>query len=344
MTPGWLRGCRQQLSLAFDTALIDLDGVVYVGPAPVAHAPAALAAARSRGMRLAYVTNNAARSPQEITIHLRKLGVAAHVDDVITSSLAAAGLLATVIPAGSLVLVVGGPGLHEALRDRGFAVTEYDDPAVAAVVQGYGPHVSWALLAEAALALQRGVPWLATNLDATLPSPRGLLPGNGALVAALAASTGRQPVSVGKPERPLLDEAVRRTGARRPLVVGDRLDTDIESAAKASLDSLLVLTGVTDPRHLLTAPPQRRPAYISADLRGLNETHPAVRVDGSVASCRTNRAAREGNVITLSAVGPSDPMDALRAAVALAWLAPAPTFDVRGDGSLLAALGLPAAG
>ncbi len=193
-----------------------------------------------------------------------------------TSAQAAAHLLADRFPAGSAVLVVGGMGLRLAVRARGLrpVTTAADGPL--AVVQGYAHDISYGLLAEAALALRAGAFYVASNADPTLPTPRGQQPGNGSLVQVLVTATGRHPVVAGKPEPPLHAESVQRVGARHPLVVGDRLDTDIEGAVRGGADSLLVLTGVSQPADLLLASSRRRPTYVAADLAGLNLSHPAV--------------------------------------------------------------------
>jgi HAD superfamily hydrolase (TIGR01450 family) len=167
------------------------------------------------------------------------------------------------------VLVVGGAGLREPLRAHGLVPVASAEDQPVAVVQGWSPDLTWALLAEGAVAVRRGCRWVATNRDATLPSPRGPLPGNGAMVAAVAMATGVEPEVVGKPGRALFDAAVRRTAAQRPLVIGDRLDTDIAGANAAGLDSLLVLTGVSGPDDLLAAAPERRPTYVGRDLSAL---------------------------------------------------------------------------
>src|SRR3954470_17144148 len=134
---------EKPLREAYDVAVLDLDGVVYVGPEAVPGAPEALNAAQDGGMHLAFVTNNAARPPDVVGKHLRELGVDAHDEDVVTSAQAAAHLLADRLPPGSKVFLIGGPGLEEALRERGLEpVTEPADD-VAAVAQGYGPDVSW---------------------------------------------------------------------------------------------------------------------------------------------------------------------------------------------------------
>ena len=158
----------------------------------------------------------------------------------------------------------------EALRP----VTTVDDPDVRALVTGYGPDVVWRDVMRAAVRVREGLPWIATNADMSIPTSYGVAPGHGVMVEMLSRFTGVEPEVAGKPHRPLLDEAVRRTGARSPLMVGDRLDTDIEGARAAGLDSLLVLTGVTDLALLVAAPPHQRPTYLSSTLAGLAQPHP----------------------------------------------------------------------
>jgi glycerol-1-phosphatase len=270
------RPSERPLSEVYDVALLDLDGVVYLSRAAVPGAPEALAEARHRGMRLAFVTNNASRSPSAIAAQLTGLGVPATSVEVITSAHAAAHLIADRLPPGAPVLVVGGIGLRIALRERGLRPVSTAADRPAAVVQGYGPDVGYPLLAEAGLAVRAGAWYVAANVDATMPTARGIQPGNGSLVQVIVTATGQKPVVAGKPEPPLHSEAVARTGARRPLVVGDRLDTDIEGAVRVGADSMLVLTGVTRPADAVLAPRHRRPTYLAHDLAGLLEPHPAV--------------------------------------------------------------------
>ena len=278
-------GCRRPPAEHFDVALLDLDGVVYVGADAVPGAPEALSSAARAGMRLAYVTNNAARTPDEVAAHLTRLGVPAVADDVITSSQVAAAVVAAQWPPGARVLPVGGPGVAAALRASGLTVVDSAEEGPVAVVQGYGPQVGWAELAEAVVAVRNGARHVATNGDATIPSPRGPLPGNGAMVGIVAAVTGQLPMITGKPDPAMHAECVRRTGARRPLVVGDRLDTDIEGARRAGAASLLVLTGVTDPSTLLGAQPHQRPDLLAPDAAGLLVPHPVVSSDNVGTRC-----------------------------------------------------------
>ena len=324
--------CPGPLSEHYDAALLDLDGVVYLGGSPIAGAADALADAAKRGMKRAYVTNNASRTPHAIAAQLRSMGVVATATDIVTSAQAAAHLLADRLPAGAAVLVVGGTGLRLAVRDRGLRPVTTAAERPAAVVQGYSHDISYGLLAEAALAIQAGALYVASNFDATLPTPRGPQPGNGSLAQVLIHTTGSTPVVAGKPELPLHAESVQRVGAVRPLVVGDRLDTDIEGAVRAGADSLLVLTGVTRPADVLLASPQRRPAYLAADLSGLNTAHPEVAAQDGAFHCGGWIAAAAGAVdgavasddrwLTVS--GSGDWIDGLRALCAAAWTAGPP--------------------
>jgi glycerol 3-phosphatase-2 len=325
-------GCPEPLSEHYDAALLDLDGVVYLGVGPIPGAAAALAEAARRGMKRAYVTNNASRTPHAIAAQLRGMGVKATAADIVTSAQAAAHLLADRLPAGSAVLVVGGTGLRLAVRDRGLRPVTAAADRPAAVVQGYSHDISYGLLAEAALAIEVGAFYVATNMDATLPTPRGPQPGNGSLVQVVVHATGTIPIVAGKPELPLHAESVERVGAVRPLVVGDRLDTDIEGAVRGETDSLLVLTGVTEPADLLLAPARRRPTYIAADLTGLNTAHPEVsvqegggfRCSGWTAAAGSARSAGSAGRAWLTVAGSGNWVDGLRALCAAAWTAGLP--------------------
>jgi glycerol 3-phosphatase-2 len=260
----------------YDVALLDLDGVVYSGPQAIPGAADALAAAREGGLRLAFVTNNASRSPSAIAENLSGLGVATTSADVVTSAQAAATLIGNRFRPGSAVLAAGSNALRLALRERGLRPVSLAADHPVAVVQGYAPDMNYGLLAEAGVAVRDGAFYVATNSDSTLPTPRGPQPGNGSLLQVIITATGTRPVVAGKPETPLHAEAVARTGARHPLVVGDRLDTDIEGAVRGGADSMLVLTGVSAPRDAVLAPPGRRPTYVAAGLGGLLERQPAI--------------------------------------------------------------------
>lgn len=316
-----LSGSGEPLTDRYDVALLDLDGVVYLGGSAIPGAAEALAKAAASGMRLAFVTNNASRTPAAIAAQLAGYGIPAQAADVITSAHAAARLLAERLPAGAPVLVVGGTGLRAAVRERGLRPVTVASERPAAVVQGYAPDLSYSLLAEGGLAVAAGAWFVGTNSDITLPTRRGRQPGNGALCQVIATATGQQPQFAGKPEPPLHTEAVARSGARRPLVVGDRLDTDIESATRAGTPSLLVFTGVTSPADLLFAPPHRRPCYLSEGLDGLLVTHPEVAGRGGRFGCGGWQACWDGDggAARLTLSGSGERADGLRALCAAAW-------------------------
>ena len=303
----------------YDAALLDLDGVLYLGDDPVPHAAVSVGAATRAGMRLAYVTNNASRSPAVVAEKLTALGMPATAEDVVTSGQAAARTRAAELAPGSTVLVVGTSALADEVTAVGLrpvrTVAEAGERGAAAVLQGLSPQTSWSDLAEAAVALHAGALWVAGNTDATLPTTRGPLPGNGAFVAALRLVTGREPIVAGKPDPRLHRESVERVGAQRPLVVGDRLDTDVVGAVRGGADSLLVLTGVTGVRELLAAPAGSRPTYVAPDLRGLMEPHPQVEVDGEGSRCGAATARCSGGLLS----GDTLSSDGLRALAGLAW-------------------------
>lgn len=248
---------------------VDLDGVVYRGPTAVPYAVAALEAAN---VPVLFATNNASRPPADVATHLSHLGLSCSAADVVTSSQAGAWLLTERLTPGAAVLAVGGPGVAQSLTEAGFVSVDPaqgPDHEVSAVLQGYGPEVRAADLAEAAYAIQRGAIWVATNTDGTLPTDRGVAPGNGTLIAAVQRAVGGPPSLVaGKPQTPIYDLVARRLGVSPStvLAIGDRLDTDIEGAVSAGMDSLLVLTGVDDLDAALTAPLGRRPTYVLPDL------------------------------------------------------------------------------
>ena len=258
-----------------DALLLDLDGTVFAGH----HAlPNALDALARLNIPRFFVTNNASRRPSEVAAHLRELGFEATDDLVVTSAQSGARLLSEHLEPGSRALVIGTDGLAQEVREVGVGVTRSADDRPAAVIQGHSPDTGWAQLSEAALAIRAGALWIATNIDATLPSERGLLVGNGSMVAALRNATGKEPMVAGKPAAPLMADAIARARASAPLVVGDRLDTDIEGGHAVGIESALVLTGVSTVDDLLSAPPEQRPIYVLDDLAGLFVDIDAVRV------------------------------------------------------------------
>ncbi len=331
-----LKASTEPLVEVYDCAMLDLDGVVYVGGDAVPGVPDLLRQLRDRGVTLAFVTNNAARPPAAVAQHLNDLGVDARPTDVVTSAQAAAREVASRVPAGSKVLVVGGEGLEQALRELGLEPVRGASDQPAAVVQGFHPSLDWKALAEGGYALRgSGLPWVASNLDLTVPTAHGIAPGNGALVNAVAAAADRRPdVVAGKPYRPLFDETVRRIASDKPIVVGDRLDTDIEGALNCGADSLLVMTGVTDVHSLCRAPSQQRPDFVGWTMDALFHDHSVpVRNDGrfelSGWTAAVDRRGDTGTVVVHSRG--ADPGDGLRAVAAAAWQARDETPDLQLD-------------
>jgi HAD superfamily hydrolase (TIGR01450 family) len=229
---------------AYDTILFDLDGVLYRGADAVPGAAGTVAALRSLGKRIAFVTNNSSRTPDAIAQHLGSLGIDARADEVETSALATAALLRSRAVASAFV--VGGEGLRTAMRSVGVALVERGGGRADAVVVGIDPSFTYADLVTGTWLVRGGAALIASNADATYPAADGLvLPGAGAIVAALETSSGETAEVVGKPNGPIFLEALRRAGGTHPLVVGDRLDSDIEGARRLGWDSALILTGIS---------------------------------------------------------------------------------------------------
>lgn len=293
----------------YEALLLDLDGTVFAGAQPTHGARETL-----DGLDLPqiFVTNNASRRPQEVAAHLDSMGFSASPDQVVTSAQSAARLLSEHVEPGSRALVLGTDGLAQEVREVGVGVARSADDRPAAVIQGFSPDTNWSTLSEAALAIRAGALWIATNTDATLPSERGLLVGNGSLVAAVANATGAEPLVAGKPAAPLMSDAMKRSGVSNPLVVGDRLDTDIQGAHSVGLDSALVLTGVSTAKDLLLAPPEQRPSHVIDDLTGLLDEESTVRI----AAQQSWDVTISGATVSVSAAGSTPARAALLPALA----------------------------
>lgn len=318
--------------------LADLDGVVYAGPGAIPHAVESLNAV-AQHTRVGYITNNASRTAASVAFHLRELGLDCAEEDVVSSPQAAMHLLAQVVEPGSTILVIGGEGLTYELEKNGYKVTFSAEDNPAAVIQGFSPDLGWKQLAEASFALNarpsadafggtasaagEGIPWVATNMDWTIPVARGVAPGNGTLVSAVHTAVGRLPIVAGKPELPIFEEAARRFGtAEAPetaLFIGDRLDTDVMGGNRAAMETALVLTGIDQAKQLLAAPAGSRPTYILGDLRELEQPYPAAitHKDGSV-SVRGATVRKDGMDLVIVARG-DVPLDLLRAACQVIW-------------------------
>jgi glycerol-1-phosphatase len=251
-----------------DCLLLDLDGTVYRGSTAINGAVDLLGQINSRTM---FLTNNASRSGDEVAEHMRVMGFAVDPVDVITSARTAARLLGNELPRGSKVLVIGTDAVAAALTDVDLEPVHSQDDSPVAVVQGHSAGTDWSRLAEGALAIRDGAMWVACNADATFPTERGLVPGNGSMVAALRTATGSEPLIVGKPAPHMVREALSRGCFESPLVIGDRLETDIAGATAAGLPSMLTLSGVSsasDPRRKRLSTYVRRRGHLRAHSNG----------------------------------------------------------------------------
>ena len=301
---------------AHDLVMFDLDGVVYVGGEAIDGVAERIERVRAAGRHVAFVTNNASRTPDKVADKLVAVGVEASATDVVTSAQASARLLVEQHGAGAKILLLGGEGLRVALLEAGLEPVEEPEGAVA-VASGYGPDVRWRDIMRASVLVRDGLPYVASNTDMTIPTPYGLAPGHGVLVRTIAGFAGVEPTVAGKPERPLMEETVRRVGGDRPIMVGDRLDTDIEGAHAIDVPSLLVLTGVSWLPDLAAAAPELRPTYISPTLEGLFEPHPVpttseagVELNGWTATVEDGR---------LGVTGQGSDADWWRVAVTACW-------------------------
>ncbi|MGH2597120.1 MAG: HAD-IIA family hydrolase [Actinomycetota bacterium] len=249
----------------YDAFLFDLDGVLYRDTEPVPFASEAVARLRAMTKRVAFVTNNSGRTPEAVVARLANVGISANVGEVETSALSTAELLAArgVVEA----FVIGEEGIVQALRAKGITVVDGDAKDVGVVVVGWDRHADYAKLRTASLFVERGASLVATNDDASFPAPDGNWPGAGALLAAIETTTGVRAEVVGKPHPPVLRAALERAGGGRPLVVGDRLDTDIAGAEGLGWDSLLVLTGISSREDIAAS--SITPTFVAEDLWAL---------------------------------------------------------------------------
>jgi glycerol-1-phosphatase len=255
------------LAERYDCILFDLDGVLYRGEEAVPAAPPTLAELRARSFRPVFFTNNSARTPEQVADKLRAMGIAADPNEVVTSALATAELLAR--RGGGRVFVIGEDGVREALAGAGLEILEGEPETADLVVVGLDGGATYAKLKTAGLLVQRGAKLVATNADGSYPAADGLWPGAGALLSVITMTTGAEPEVFGKPLAPLFEAGLRRGGGGRPLVVGDRLETDIEGAARLGWDTMLVLTGVSSRADVEAT--GVRPTVIAEDVSALLE-------------------------------------------------------------------------
>jgi HAD superfamily hydrolase (TIGR01450 family) len=263
--------------------LVDLDGVVYRGADPVPGVAAVLAARVARGDDVVYVTNNSMWYRADYVTRLTGMGAPANPDRIVSSARATALYLVDHEPDVRRVLVLGGGGLERELREAGFEITTAATAATLvsregvdsweaagapdALVVGLDPQMTYLRLAVAADCVRAGARFIATNRDPVYPTERGLRPGAGSIVAAIEATTGVTPLSIGKPEPYLLEEAARAAG-RAPtdaIMIGDGLATDLAAARAIGARSILMLTGVTTADELESLPAEDRPSAVAAN-------------------------------------------------------------------------------
>jgi HAD superfamily hydrolase (TIGR01450 family) len=320
----------------FDSLFLDLDGVIYRGAKALAGAVEAVNRAEVMGKQIRYITNNASRSPEQIANQLVGLGLRALPEQIIGSAAAAAKMLADRLPRGAKVLAVGGEGLRLEVIARGFEVVSSASDGPAAVVQGFSPDVGWKDLAQAAFAIQAGAMWIATNQDWTLPLEQGIAPGNGTLVGAVHTAVGILPDFAGKPFTPIFETALAEPGIQRPLMIGDRLDTDIKGAKASGIKSASVMTGVIGNKELLGAKSDERPDFVLQDLSQLFEVYPTAKQTKHGIRVGKSEVELLGDRVVLTAGHPGT-IDTLRAATRLIWDSGRPIYGLQVDQQLLGA-------
>lgn len=301
----------------FDVLFLDLDGVVYRSGHAVEHAVESLNLASAQGIELRFLTNNASRTPAQVAAILCDFGLDVDERSVITSAMAIAQVMASELPAGSSVYVVGHEGLEVALTEVGLQPTRDVAADVSAVVQGHSPETNWRNLADAGHLIASGLPWYASNTDATIPTDSGQAPGNGAFVRLLQELTGKTPQVAGKPFAPLFT-AAQASVSGQALMIGDRLDTDIEGANSQAIASTWVNTGVHGVNDLIAARPELRPGYVIGNLSGLFRPQHAVHIEGTTASCGAAVATSVDGRIEIRHTS-ENPEDELRAIISLGW-------------------------
>jgi len=243
-------------TVEFDALVLDMDGVLWQDNQPLVDLPRVFAAIERMGWKVIFATNNSTRSPQQYVEKLNAMGVHAVEEQVLTSSMAVAYLMKKAYPNGGPVFIVGETGLIQAMEECGFY---HSDDNVIAVVAGMDRSLTYAKMAAASLHIQAGAAFYATNSALTFPTPQGLLPGAGSVIAMLQAASGKDPFWAGKPEPTMYQMVFDQLGLppQRVLAVGDRFETDIVGGQRAGCPTALVLSGVTTFEMIpsLTPPP-----------------------------------------------------------------------------------------
>jgi 4-nitrophenyl phosphatase len=228
--------------------ILDMDGVLWKGDAPIGDLPATFNRIRERGLKFVFATNNGTKTPEEYQTKLAELGVQVDASQVLTSALGIAFMLSRKYPKGTKIFVIGENGIRVALEEKGFEILPVEGaPEAQIFVMGIDRGISFQKVAEATLLVRAGIPFYTTNADMTFPTPRGEIPGSGSWLSVVSSATGIQPIIAGKPFPHLMELSLERLGTKKEetLVVGDRLETDIAAGQAVGCPTALVLSGVS---------------------------------------------------------------------------------------------------
>lgn len=311
----------------YDTVLSDLDGVIYEGTDAIVDAVETVNAFIQQGIRVGYVTNNSSRKPETIADQLAGFGIHTAPENVIGSAKTGVDILATLIPAGSKVLVVGGEGLRSRVIEAGFELVNTSDERPAGVIQGFDPSVAWTDLAEASYSIANGAKWVATNQDWTIPREKGIAPGNGTLVSAVHTAVGQLPIVAGKPEPAIYKTAVQHFNSKNAIFVGDRIDTDIRGANRAEIDSVLVMTGISTRKEVLGVKKEDRPKFIIETMAELLTEYDQPKKTKRGFCCKGAEVELLGNKVLVTQGDPKS-IGALRAACAVIYNSETPIYGL----------------
>jgi 4-nitrophenyl phosphatase len=254
--------------------ILDMDGVLWEGDAPLPGMPEFFHFLRERGIRFLLATNNASLTTESYVKKLQQMGAAVGLDEILTSAMATTEFLKKTVRPGERAFVIGEEGLVRAVASAGLQVSDPEALDAQYVVCGMDRSLTWNKLAAATINLHHGARLIGTNADVTFPTERGIAHGNGAILAALTAASGARPTVIGKPYPAIFQMAVKKLGLSkaRIAVVGDRLETDILGAKNAGLKSILVLTGVTRRTDLKKT--RIHPTWVVEDLPALQRSWP----------------------------------------------------------------------
>lgn len=311
----------------YDTLLCDLDGVIYEGKDAIVDSVETINEFISKGIPVGYVTNNSSRKPETVAEQLGGFGIAADSESVISSAKTGVDILATLIPAGAKVLVVGGEGLRSRVTEAGFELVQNSDAKPAGVIQGFDPSVAWTDLAEASYSIANGAKWVATNQDWTIPREKGIAPGNGTLVSAVHTAVGQLPIVAGKPEPAIFRTALEHFGSKKAIFIGDRIDTDIRGANSAEIDSVLVMTGISTRKEVLGVKKEDRPVFIIETMAELLAEYDQPKKTKRGFACKGVEVELLGNKVLVTHGDPKS-IGALRAACAVIYNSETPIYGL----------------